>query len=80
MQRDNPVLIWNIESQKSDSAISHIIAGNLNGIDGSTDIMIAWDDGSVEIYNFDSENKPSLWYQINFQESITGLGIGKISN
>jgi len=34
--------------------------------DGSTDLIVARDDGSVEIYNFDSENNPSLWYSINF--------------
>jgi hypothetical protein len=61
--------------------VSHVISGKLNSNqDGSSDIIIARDDGSVEIYNFTEDSKPNLRYQINFQESITGLGIGNVTN
>lgn len=59
--------LWSVTSTRSDSSVSHIIAGNLNANqDGTSDIIIARDDGSVEIYNFDDQSEPSLRYQINF--------------
>jgi len=47
--------------------VTHIYAGQLGSInDGSNDLIVARDDGSIEIYNFDADTEPSLRYSINF--------------
>ena len=61
------------------NSVTHVYVGSLIESDGSSELVIARDDGSVEVYAFQGTEKPELRYNINFGESITGIGIGKIS-
>ena len=54
------------------------MVGNLVNIEGNKDILIGRDDGSVEVYALEG-NDPSLRYNLNFQESVTGMGMGNVS-
>ena len=79
LQRDQPVPLWTVDSN-SRAPVTHIHADQLTNNDGSSEVVIAREDGSVEVYSFDGTNaKPQLRYNLNMGESITGLGIGNVS-
>ena len=80
MQRDSPLILWDVnQTLKSDAPVTIIWCGKL--VDGSedNDVVIAREDGSWEIYSYTEGDHPYIKYQINFQETIVGVGIGNVS-
>ncbi|CAI2359386.1 unnamed protein product [Moneuplotes crassus] len=80
MQRDSPLILWDVnETLTSSAPINKIYSGKLIDDGDDNDIIIAREDGSLEIYSFNEGEKPYQKYCLNFQESIVGIGIGNIS-
>ena len=80
MQRDSPLIIWDVnETVTSSAPITKVYCGKLADDSDDNDIIIAREDGSCEIYSFNHGENPYQKYCINFQESIVGVGIGNIS-
>ena len=48
--------------------------------DGSTDILVGRDDGSVEVYGMDTEQQPTLLWSINVNESVSSIQGGFITS
>lgn len=80
MQRDTPLILWDVnDTHASDAPINIIYCGKFIDEAEDNDVVIARDDGSLEIYSFSDTEQPYLKYVLNFQESIVGVGIGNIS-
>ena len=48
--------------------------------DGSSDILVGRDDGSVELYGMDTEQQPTLLWSINVSESVSSIQGGFITS
>ena len=67
---------------------THMPAGAVRAIfsaidfskDGSADILVGRDDGSVELYGMDTEQQPTLLWSINVSESVSSIQGGFITS
>lgn len=48
--------------------------------DGSADILVGRDDGSVELYGMDTEQHPTLLWSINVSESVSSIQGGFLTS
>jgi hypothetical protein len=76
--------MWSLEgSQTNGSSVSIIKTCNLTTDQQSQqhELIVARDDGSVEIYTYEHKNPiPLLRFETKIAESITGFDIGYITN
>ncbi|KAM4052916.1 BBSome complex member BBS7 isoform 1-T2 [Anomaloglossus baeobatrachus] len=70
--RDSPVPKWEIFNEKKRGGILCIDNFDIMG-DGVKDILIGRDDGTVEVYGFDSAGDPVLRFDHALTESITSI-------
>uniref|UniRef100_A0A8C5LHY1 Bardet-Biedl syndrome 7 n=1 Tax=Leptobrachium leishanense TaxID=445787 RepID=A0A8C5LHY1_9ANUR len=67
-----PVPKWEIFNEKKRGGVLCIDSFDIMG-DGVKDLLIGRDDGSVEVYGYDSTNEPVLRYEHVLTESITSI-------
>ncbi|XP_053734593.1 Bardet-Biedl syndrome 7 protein isoform X1 [Synchiropus splendidus] len=63
---------WEIENDKKKGGVLCIDTFDIVG-DGVSDILVGRDDGSVEVYGFDSSSEPTLRFQHVLSESVTSV-------
>uniref|UniRef100_A0A8C9XR43 Bardet-Biedl syndrome 7 n=1 Tax=Sander lucioperca TaxID=283035 RepID=A0A8C9XR43_SANLU len=63
---------WEIDNDKKKGGILCIDAYDIMG-DGVNDILVGRDDGTVEVYGFDSANEPTLRFEHVLSESVTSI-------
>lgn len=82
LTRDESVVMWSLEgSQTNGSSVSIIKACNLTNEPNKHDLIVARDDGSIEIYTYEHQNPiPTLRFETQISESITGIDVGYITN
>lgn len=86
MHEAEPKMLWSatesLMSNQSNSSVSLMSTGQLSSRADYDDVIVARDDGSLEIYSYGGDlTEPQMRYQINLQmnETITGIGCGFIS-
>lgn len=67
-----PVPKWEIFNEKKRGGVLCIDNFDIMG-DGVKDLLIGRDDGSVEVYGYDSANEPVIRYEHALTESITSI-------
>ncbi|CAF4587151.1 unnamed protein product, partial [Rotaria sp. Silwood1] len=70
---------WEIANPKHLSGISAIDFYDILA-DGVPDMIVAREDGTVEVYNFETTDEPILKYTYNGTESITNIEGGTVGN
>eukprot|EP00667_Euglena_gracilis_P004971 EG_transcript_5000 len=71
---------WTKEDANSTGGINCILAYDFTK-DGVSDLIVGRDNGFLEIFNFDgATTEPTLIYQTNLNEAITGMDLGMITN
>uniref|UniRef100_A0A3Q0SN58 Bardet-Biedl syndrome 7 n=1 Tax=Amphilophus citrinellus TaxID=61819 RepID=A0A3Q0SN58_AMPCI len=63
---------WEIDNDKKKGGILCIDTYDIIG-DGVNDILVGRDDGTVEVYGFDSSNEPTLRFEHVLSESVTSI-------
>uniref|UniRef100_A0A3P9B0B1 Bardet-Biedl syndrome 7 n=1 Tax=Maylandia zebra TaxID=106582 RepID=A0A3P9B0B1_9CICH len=63
---------WEIDNDKKKGGILCIDNYDIIG-DGVNDILVGRDDGTVEVYGFDSSNEPTLRFEHVLSESVTSI-------
>ncbi|CAI5653038.1 BBSome complex member BBS7 isoform X1 [Oreochromis niloticus] len=63
---------WEIDNDKKKGGILCIDTYDIIG-DGVSDILVGRDDGTVEVYGFDSSNEPTLRFEHVLSESVTSI-------
>ncbi|XP_076005228.1 BBSome complex member BBS7 isoform X1 [Genypterus blacodes] len=63
---------WEIDNDKKKGGILCIDTYDIIG-DGVDDILVGRDDGTVEVYGFDSSNEPTLRFEHVLSESVTSI-------
>ncbi|KAM8848392.1 BBSome complex member BBS7 isoform 3-T3 [Synchiropus picturatus] len=63
---------WEIENDKKKGGVLCIDTFDIVG-DGVSDVLVGRDDGSVEVYGFDSSSEPTLRFQHVLSESVTSV-------
>uniref|UniRef100_A0A3Q1HM14 Bardet-Biedl syndrome 7 protein homolog n=1 Tax=Anabas testudineus TaxID=64144 RepID=A0A3Q1HM14_ANATE len=63
---------WEIDNDKKRGGILCIDTYDIIG-DGVNDILVGRDDGTVEVYGFDSNNEPTLRFEHVLSESVTSI-------
>ncbi|KAM6953513.1 BBSome complex member BBS7 [Aplochiton taeniatus] len=63
---------WEIDNEKKKGGVLCIDTYDILG-DGVNDVLIGRDDGTVEIYGFDSSNEPTLRFEHVLSESVTSI-------
>ncbi|KAA8588617.1 hypothetical protein FQN60_009962 [Etheostoma spectabile] len=63
---------WEIDNNKKKGGILCIDTYDIMG-DGVNDILVGRDDGTVEVYGFDSANEPTLRFEHVLSESVTSI-------
>ncbi|CAB1337407.1 unnamed protein product [Coregonus sp. 'balchen'] len=63
---------WEIDNEKKKGGVLCIDTYDILG-DGVKDILVGRDDGTVEVYGFDSSNEPSLRFEHVLLESVTSI-------
>ncbi|CAJ0942700.1 unnamed protein product, partial [Mesorhabditis belari] len=71
-------IIWEINTTTA-AAVTCIICYAMTG-NSSPDIILGKEDGLVEIYTVDESDKTNFKQSYQCEESITGIGCGRISN
>ncbi|MEE6461648.1 hypothetical protein FKM82_001357 [Ascaphus truei] len=70
--RNSPVPKWELSNEKKRGGILCIDNFDIMG-DGVKDLLIGRDDGTVEVYGFDSASEPVLRFDHALTESITSI-------
>ncbi|XP_063692711.1 Bardet-Biedl syndrome 7 protein homolog [Bolinopsis microptera] len=78
VNKDNPCHRWEIANSNNLGGITAIDTYDVNN-DGVSELVIARDDGTVEVYSI-SEGQPKLITSKNVSESITSIGAGLITS
>lgn len=63
---------WEIDNDKKKGGILCLDTYDIIG-DGVSDILVGRDDGTVEVYGFDSEGEPTLRFEHVLSESVTSV-------
>ncbi|XP_021417116.1 Bardet-Biedl syndrome 7 protein isoform X1 [Oncorhynchus mykiss] len=63
---------WEIDNEKKKGGVLCIDTYDILG-DGVKDILVGRDDGTVEVYGFDSSNEPTLRFEHVLLESVTSI-------
>ncbi|XP_029021713.1 Bardet-Biedl syndrome 7 protein isoform X2 [Betta splendens] len=63
---------WEIDNDKKKGGILCIDSYDIIG-DGVNDILVGRDDGTVEVYGFDSNSEPTLHFEHVLSESVTSI-------
>ncbi|XP_037637159.1 Bardet-Biedl syndrome 7 protein isoform X1 [Sebastes umbrosus] len=63
---------WEIDNDKKKGGILCIDTYDIMG-DGVSDILVGRDDGTVEVYGFDSASEPTLRFEHVLSESVTSI-------
>ncbi|KAM9795580.1 BBSome complex member BBS7 [Neosynchiropus ocellatus] len=63
---------WEIDNDKKKGGVLCIDTYDIVG-DGVSDVLVGRDDGSVEVYGFDSSGDPTLRFQHVLSESVTSV-------
>ncbi|PAA84302.1 hypothetical protein BOX15_Mlig025986g1 [Macrostomum lignano] len=74
----DPELEWVFNSDLSSAGITAIDSYDITG-DGMLDLVVAREDGSVEIYAYDIHDKPVLRWSYNCNETITAMAVGVVN-
>lgn len=82
LTRDEPVVLWSLEGmQTNGSAVAVVKTCNLEPESGYHSLIVARDDGSIEIYSYEHKSPvPILRFETRLSESITGIDAGFITN
>ena len=80
LTRDESVIMWSLDgSQTNGSSVAIVKTCNFDN-ETHHAFIVAWDDGSIEIYSYDHKSPyPILRFELKISESLTGLDIGYIS-
>ncbi|XP_062331811.1 Bardet-Biedl syndrome 7 protein [Osmerus eperlanus] len=63
---------WEIDNDKKKGGVLCLDSFDILG-DGLRDVLVGRDDGTVEVYGFDSSNEPSLRFEHVLSESVTSV-------
>lgn len=63
---------WEIDNDKRKGGILGLDTYDIIG-DGVSDVLVGRDDGTVEVYGFDSEGEPTLRFEHVLSESVTSI-------
>ncbi|XP_046876152.1 Bardet-Biedl syndrome 7 protein [Hypomesus transpacificus] len=63
---------WEIDNEKKKGGVLCLDSFDILG-DGVRDVLVGRDDGTVEVYGFDTSNEPSLRFQHVLSESVTSV-------
>ncbi|KAM3866896.1 BBSome complex member BBS7 [Diretmus argenteus] len=63
---------WEIDNEKKKGGVLCIESYDIVG-DGVSDILVGRDDGTVEVYGFDSSSEPTLQFEHVLSESVTSI-------
>lgn len=69
---DTSAIKWEIDNDKKKGGILCLDTYDIIG-DGVSDILVGRDDGTVEVYGFDSEGEPTLRFEHVLSESVTSV-------
>jgi hypothetical protein len=64
MNREKPVYLWNVQPEigQSNSGVSNLLGFDFTS-NGSKELLISRDDGSLELYAYDIDNQLKLQFK-----------------
>lgn len=78
LQNESGTICWDVATQSS-GGITVIQCHKITDA-GVSDILIGKDDGLVEVYSVDEYDEVQFRHQYQCDESITGLGCGRVNS
>ncbi|XP_067943832.1 Bardet-Biedl syndrome 7 protein homolog isoform X2 [Watersipora subatra] len=77
--RTGPIHKWQVENADSLGGVISLDNYDITA-DGCLDLLVGRDDGTVEVYGFDETDEPIRRFKQTFNESVTAIKAGKVSN
>nr|XP_039265008.1 Bardet-Biedl syndrome 7 protein homolog isoform X1 [Styela clava] len=75
--RDEPNHTWELPNDRNLGGVSCLAHHDMTG-NGTPDLLVGREDGTVEVYSYDIGEEPTLRYSHTFNESITAIQGGVI--